>query len=104
MSCPTGVCCPTVDCNDNYSILIQAILNLGGDIGPSLDEIIQEVPNVCPHAQMDVEATLLAGIRRGIFGWGSTSTYVVRSDMIRLNSANAIYWRRPGCPGSFYIC
>lgn len=114
MSACTVNCCPTVNCNDNYSILIQALLNLGAQqpqstMGFTVSEIEAEVPNVCVAASMDVGAVLLAGVRRGIFGYGIANsgidnTYMVRSDMVRLNNANAPYWRGPGCPGSFYAC
>jgi len=98
-----------VNCNDNYSILIQAILNLGAQLGSTVSEIDAEVPNVCANASMDVGAVLRAGVRRGIFGYGIANsgidnTFMVRSDMARLNNANAPYWRGPGCPGSFYTC
>jgi hypothetical protein len=105
MSCPT--CCPRVDCNDPYSIFIQAILNLGEASGSDATAVSAEALNVCANADYTVEesqAILLSGMRRGIFGRGSPTTFMVQSNMAQLDGRNAKYYRGPGCPNSFYRC
>lgn len=106
-NCPSY---PTLDCNDPYSMIIQAILNLGGSTGSTADEINQEITTICSvsFSSAELRDNLLKAVRRGLLGYGTSDTtdprYMVRSDMVRLNPQNEKYWRAPGCPGSFYTC
>lgn len=97
-------CCPTVNCDDPYSILIQAIINLNTKLGSTLEEIEAEVPNVCADTVFDVPTALSNGVKRGIFGYGTATTYIIRGDMVQLNIRNKPYYRGIGCPGAFYVC
>ena len=98
-----------VDCGDMYSIIIQAILNLGESIGSSVASITAECKLVCPSVESSlsedtVATSIQSGIKRGLFGLGSESTYMVRSDMVQCNYANTKYYRQPGTVDSFYRC
>lgn len=107
--CPP--CCPTnpvqANCNDTYSLIIQAILNLQGDVGSSADEIFTEISNICPTFSLtlsELQTELRNGIRRGLLSWGSTTTYMVNANMAKVNPANWRYWRCPSAQNSFYRC
>ena len=97
-----------VSCDDPYTVLIQAILNLGGDVGSDLTSIFNESNSICSGLfddEADAQDWLTRGLERGIFRWGSDSpTYLVNANMTQVHPGNQRYWRCPGIQNSFYRC
>jgi hypothetical protein len=97
-----------VDCSDPFTIIIQAIINLGESVGSTQADIEAELPNVCPDVMLtsqEVADWITAGLERGIFRWGSrVPTIMVNANMTQVHPGNARYWRCPGIQGSFYRC
>ena len=64
-TCPSY---PTLDCNDPYSMIIQAILNLGGQTGSTADEINQEISAICSvsFSSTEIRDHLLRAVRQGL--------------------------------------
>lgn len=103
--------CPTLNtlsCDDPYTVLIQAILNLEGDTGSDLTSIFNESNNICTDLFTDESEVLrwiTSGLERGLFRWGSNvPTYMVNANMTQVHPGNQRYWRCPGVQNSFYRC
>lgn len=110
-SCPAGTA--VLDCQDLYSIIIQAILNLGGAQGSTAAAIYSYLPTICSNASAYTEAAVNTAIStaaaRGILfrvfaNTAATPTYMVNAYMKNFNPRNSVYSRYPRQCNSFFRC
>ncbi len=109
--CPPKLCLfRTLDCQDLFSIVIQAILTLKGTQGSSILDIYAEAQRLCPSmpfTQANFADGVLIAVKRGILRkiqptLTSTPTYMVIAQMAMLNYQNRNYTRLPCGKNSFW--